>query len=124
MLSLGPQQWISDPRVSLIIVSEDQSDIGRKLASLTWDDCIILNADRAISRHTHQWLYFRLENRVLIGYANASYRHSDEELLTREKENEPLLKRLNSSDHYLMYQVDDAICIGAGPSLQHHIEEL
>ncbi|GAJ74589.1 LOW QUALITY PROTEIN: hypothetical protein JCM18905_312 [Vibrio sp. JCM 18905] len=124
VLSLVPQQWISDPRVSLIIVSEDQSDIGRKLASLTWDDCIILNADRAISRHTHQWLYFRLENRVLIGYANASYRHSDEELLTREKENEPLLKRLNSSDHYLMYQVDDAICIGAGPSLQHHIEEL
>ncbi|EID0698500.1 TPA: 6-hydroxymethylpterin diphosphokinase MptE-like protein [Vibrio parahaemolyticus] len=124
VLSLVPQPWLSDPRVSLVAVSEDHCEIGKHLSSLCWDDCIIINADRAISRYTHQWLYFRLENRVLIGFANANYRHSDAELVTREEENAPLLKRIKSSDHYLMYQVDDAICIGAGPSLQHHIEEL
>ncbi|MDF2152612.1 6-hydroxymethylpterin diphosphokinase MptE-like protein [Vibrio sp. CAU 1672] len=124
VLSLVPQAWLSDPRFSLTIVSEDAPDLGQHLASLAWDECIIINADRAISRFTHQWLYFRMENRMLIAHANASHRHKDEALQVIEQENAPALKRLPSSDHYLQYQVDDAICIGAGPSLLHHIDEL
>ncbi|AHJ02498.1 motility associated factor glycosyltransferase family protein [Vibrio parahaemolyticus] len=125
VLSLVPQAWLSDPRFSLVVVSEDDPDLGKQLISLSADECILINADRTISRLSHQWLYFRMENRMLIAHANANYRHSDDKLLAVEKENVPALKRLPSSDHFLkQYQFDDAICIGAGPSLQHHIEEL
>ncbi|EJE4162450.1 DUF115 domain-containing protein [Vibrio parahaemolyticus] len=124
VLSLVPQTWLSDPRFSLTMVSEEAPDLGKHLASLTWDECIIINADRALSRLSHQWLYFRMENRMLIAHANANQHHKDERLLENEKENAPALKRVPSSDHYLQYQVDDAICIGAGPSLQHYIDEL
>ncbi|MDF4628619.1 DUF115 domain-containing protein, partial [Vibrio parahaemolyticus] len=65
-----------------------------------------------------------MENRIVVAHSNAQFGHGDDELQAIEEENTPALKRILSSDHYLQYQVDDAICIGAGPSLQHHIEEL
>ncbi|HCE3214032.1 hypothetical protein CGJ21_06870 [Vibrio parahaemolyticus] len=124
VLSLVPQTWLSDPRFSLVVVSEDDPELGKHLASLTWDGCIIINADRSISQFSHQWLYFRMENRIVVAHSNAQFGHGDDELQAIEEENTPALKRILSSDYYLQYQVDDAICIGAGPSLQHHIEEL
>ncbi|PFG58483.1 uncharacterized protein DUF115 [Vibrio sp. ES.051] len=124
VLSLVPQPWLSDPRFSLVVVKEDDPKVGVHLASLGLPGAIIINADRAISRLSHQWLYFRMENRVMIAMANSNFRHSDDKLKAVEQENTPLLKRLPSSDEYLRYDVNDAICIGAGPSLQQHIDEL
>ncbi|WP_182033027.1 6-hydroxymethylpterin diphosphokinase MptE-like protein [Vibrio diabolicus] len=124
VLSLVPQQWLSDERVSLVTISEDDPQVGKHLSSLTWDDCIIINADRSISRISHQWLYFRMENRIAIAHANVKFIQDDEDFIEIEQENEQALRRVPSSDKYLEYQVDDAICIGAGPSLQFHIEEL
>ncbi|KXF81082.1 6-hydroxymethylpterin diphosphokinase MptE-like protein [Enterovibrio coralii] len=124
VLSLIPQAWLNDPRFTLIVVEQSDSDINAHVASLTWPGCIIINADKAISRFSHQWLYFRMENRLFVAHANANYSHNDDKFLLIEEENKPLLKRLQSIDVYMLYPVEDAICIGAGPSLLSHIEEL
>lgn len=124
VLSLVPQSWLTDPRVELILVEEESPELGHYLSFLSTTNCIIINADRVISRKSHQWLFFRFQDRLMMPTVNSHHVNRDTEYQAIEAVNKPLLKRIQSSDTYLRYQVKDAVCIGAGPSLEHHIEEL
>ncbi|PKF51186.1 6-hydroxymethylpterin diphosphokinase MptE-like protein [Enterovibrio nigricans] len=124
VLSLVPFAWLNDPRVELRFVSENSADITHNTAMLSHPGSIILNGDKFVSQKSHQWLFFRMENTLVVKHVHRNQLDNDEKFVQRETENTPLLKKMTSIDTFIQYRIDDAICIGAGPSLSHHIEEL
>ncbi|CAE6931807.1 hypothetical protein ACOMICROBIO_GDFFDHBD_02650 [Vibrio sp. B1REV9] len=124
VLSLVPHPWLSDTRVTLHYVNEHSDNITQQLRGLTDCGCIILTGDKFISKRTHQWLFFRMENTLTMQHVHRNQLDNDDAFLQREAENLSQLKRMPSIDTFIQYKINDAICIGAGPSLTHHIEEL
>ncbi|NLS13714.1 motility associated factor glycosyltransferase family protein [Vibrio sp. SM6] len=124
VLSLVPLDWLNDDRVTLRLVDEKNSNINKMTAALTYQGSVILPSDKFISKQTHQWLFFRMENTLTMQHVHRNQLDDEDKFILREQENTPLLKKLPSIDRFLQYRVDDAICIGAGPSLGEHIEEL
>jgi hypothetical protein len=124
-LSVVEMPWLSDPRVTLEILSEDGPNMVNQLAMLSHTGAIVLTGDKQISMQSHQWLFFRMENKVVMSHVNRNYMGRDDELIKIEQQNYPLLKPLKVVDEYLRkYSADKVICVGAGPSLAAHIAEL
>jgi hypothetical protein len=124
VLSLVSFSWLNDPRIQLHFVSEDQIDFMANLNKLNHPGCIVINSDKVISKKTHQWLFFRMEGVIAKHHVHRLQLDNDEKFIQIEHENSALLKKLTPIDGYLNHQIKDAICIGAGPSLQAHIDEL
>lgn len=124
VFSLIPCHWLADPRVNLCLVDEKHPNFMQHLSNLGHPGSIVINSDKAISKSSHQWLYFRMENTVVMRHVHRNQLQNDDKFLQIENDNFSLLKNMPSIDTYLGYNIKNAICIGAGPSLSEHISEL
>ncbi len=124
VFSLLALEWLNDSRVILHHVDESNPKINQQLVTLGHNGAIILNGDKFISKNSHQWLFFRMENTLVMQHVHRNQTENDDKFIIREKQNRAQLRKMKSIDFFLQYKIKDAICIGAGPSLAHHIDEL
>ncbi len=126
VLALMPKAWLSDKRVELVYVYKDMPELSNILKSLFHNGAIVLNPDKSLLEQSDdQWLLHRFENKIVSTHVHRNQLKRDDEFLEREKENYPILKKLPSLDQVIQNtKIKEAFCIGAGPSLQAHIEEI
>ncbi len=127
VLSLLTTDWLNDPRIELQFVEKESSQTHRQLKHIFEHGSIVISADRTLSKqHNHlDWITHRLDHRFIGQHVSRNQFNRDAEFIEIEKQNYPLLKTLKPADHLLKsVRISEAMCIGAGPSLDAHIEQL
>ncbi len=130
VLTLMPKLWLMDERIELHYVHKDMSNMVVTLGKLFTIDTFVINADFQLIKHNHQdleWLVHRIENKLLTISVNRSHTspQAAEKFNRIDKENYPILKNMQPIDRLIgIKRFRDIVCIGAGPSLDAHIEDL
>ncbi|PNH97971.1 6-hydroxymethylpterin diphosphokinase MptE-like protein [Vibrio diazotrophicus] len=130
VLTLMPKFWLNDERIELHYVHKEMPDQITVLSNLFNVDAFVINADFHLIKHSHSdlsWLSHRIENRLLVVSVNRSHTNPlhMSKLISIDKENYPLLKKMPVVDHLIENnRFKDVLCIGAGPSLDAHIEDV
>ncbi len=128
VLTLVDKPWLADDRIELIYVYKDMPNLPKILEKIFHHGSCLLNADLQLLKYCKadlKWLEHRLEHKVISEQVNVHQLQQTETFEEIEKENYPLLKQLHPVDLLIENSViKQAICIGAGPSLDAHIEEV
>ncbi|MGY2572191.1 motility associated factor glycosyltransferase family protein [Vibrio sp. C8] len=131
VLTLMPKMWLADERIELHYVHKDMSNINPILnVGLFGNSTFVINSDLHIAKYSRSnldWIVHRIENRLLVISVNRSHTNPDsmKKLLSIDEENYPLLKKMHVIDHLIENnRFKDVLCIGAGPSLDAHIEDV
>lgn len=130
VLTLLPKTWLADPRIEVHYVHKNMPDKISILSNLFNVDAFVINADFNLIKYSSldlDWLAHRIENRLLVVSVNRSHTNPQHmaKLTSIDKENYPLLKNMPVVDHLIENnRFKDVLCIGAGPSLDAHIEEV
>ncbi len=130
VISLMPKPWLEDERIELHYVHKNMPDQITVLSNLFSVDAFVINSDYHLIKYSQldlDWLTHRIENRLLVISVNRS--HTNPEYMAKlhsiDKENYPLLKKIPVIDHLVENnRFKDVLCVGAGPSLDAHIEDV
>lgn len=130
VLTLMPKLWLVDARVKLHYVHSDMPEKTNVLNKLFTKDTFIINADLHLANYNRvnlNWLVHRIENRLVT--VAVSRTHTNEQAKERQskidKENHPVLRMTPVIDHLIENNhFKDVLCIGAGPSLDSHINDV
>ncbi len=130
VLTLMPKLWLADTRVELHFVHKNMNNQVSMLNRLFIPNTFIINADLYLAKHCNlnlNWLIHRIENRLMTIAVSRSQTNqkSIERYIAIENENYPLLKNFSVIDKLIeTKRFHNVLCLGAGPSLDAHIEDV
>lgn len=124
VLHLVPFHWLNDPRIQLIAIYESAPNLNQMLGNIAFQNSVIITSERILAQKDKPWLSRRMDDRLYTIHCRLSHHERDSEYQEIENQNIKLLRKLRPIEEYLVKPIKTAIIVGAGPSLEHHIEEL
>ncbi|GAL27530.1 conserved protein [Vibrio variabilis] len=124
VLHLVPCDWLADPRVTMNMVFDGCDNLNKLIATLSFENSIIITSESTLASRTMPWLSRRFEDRMYTVHCKLGHLERDSEYERIEHTNLKLLRKIKPIEEYLLSPVEEAIIVGAGPSLEAHIDEL
>ncbi|MFT6928476.1 MAG: hypothetical protein ACJAZP_004129 [Psychromonas sp.] len=116
VLHYSAQQWLTDARFDLQIVTENSSLI----PLMSHPGVIILPADKALLKNKLPNIYYQLETIIFSMHLNKTMNNAESQKKYRrlETDNLAFLKKEQDVKALCQTQVKEVILVGAGPSLE------